>query len=87
MFRRMCASRSCFSSIGEGDPHTNVESLRNLPNLHCVGPRDYRQLPAYLNVLRHWPESVLKINNGPAADAPDIGDESLWAVLRCQFTK
>jgi glycosyltransferase involved in cell wall biosynthesis len=33
---------------GEGDPWTNVDPLRRIPNLHLLGPRDYASLPAYL---------------------------------------
>lgn len=34
--------------IGEGDPWTDVSSLRDLTNLHFLGPRPYSQLPGYL---------------------------------------
>ena len=34
--------------VGEGDPWTNIESLRGLPNLHLLGPKPYEALPAYL---------------------------------------
>jgi glycosyltransferase involved in cell wall biosynthesis len=34
--------------VGEGDPWTDVGSLADLPNLHFMGPRAYRDLPAYL---------------------------------------
>jgi glycosyltransferase involved in cell wall biosynthesis len=34
--------------VGEGDPWTNVEDLRGLPNVHLIGPRPYADLPAYL---------------------------------------
>ena len=34
--------------VGEGDPRTDVSALRDLPNLHFLGPRPYSQLPAYL---------------------------------------
>jgi glycosyltransferase involved in cell wall biosynthesis len=34
--------------VGEGDPWTDVEVLRGLPNLHLLGPRPYAELPAYL---------------------------------------
>jgi len=33
--------------VGEGQPQTSVEALR-LPNIHLLGPRDYRVLPDYL---------------------------------------
>ena len=33
--------------VGEGQPETSIQSLR-LPNVHLLGPRDYRELPAYL---------------------------------------
>lgn len=34
--------------IGTGDPGTNVDALRALPNVHLLGPRRYEQLPAVL---------------------------------------
>lgn len=34
--------------IGEGDPSTDVGSLHDVPNVHLLGPRDYRSLPSYL---------------------------------------
>ena len=34
--------------VGEGDPHTDVSALENLPNVHLLGARDYRELPGYL---------------------------------------
>ena len=34
--------------VGEGDPWTNVDLLRDLPNVHLLGPRPYAELPGYL---------------------------------------
>jgi len=34
--------------IGEGDPFTNVSMLKATPNIHLLGGRSYRTLPAYL---------------------------------------
>jgi glycosyltransferase involved in cell wall biosynthesis len=34
--------------VGEGDPWTNIEPLRGLPNIHLLGPKPYESLPAYL---------------------------------------
>jgi glycosyltransferase involved in cell wall biosynthesis len=34
--------------IGPGDPHTNVDALKRLPNVHLLGHRPYEQLPAVL---------------------------------------
>ena len=34
--------------VGEGDPWTNVDLLRDLPNVHLLGPRPYAELPAYM---------------------------------------
>ncbi len=34
--------------VGPGDPHTDVSALRELPNVHLLGPRAYAQLPAVL---------------------------------------
>lgn len=39
-------------AVGEGDPATDVAALRDLPNVHLLGPRPYAQLPAYLRGLR-----------------------------------
>jgi len=33
--------------IGEGQPNTSIEKLR-LPNIHLLGPKEYRVLPGYL---------------------------------------
>jgi glycosyltransferase involved in cell wall biosynthesis len=34
--------------VGPGDPRTDVSALRELPNIHLLGPRAYTQLPAVL---------------------------------------
>lgn len=34
--------------VGEGQPDTSMESLRSEPNIHFLGPKDYRDLPKYL---------------------------------------
>ncbi len=34
--------------VGVGDPNTDVQSLKDLPNVHLLGHRDYQQLPRYL---------------------------------------
>ena len=34
--------------VGEGDPWTDATRLHGLQNLHCLGPRPYADLPAYL---------------------------------------
>ncbi len=34
--------------VGPGDPRTDVSALRELPNVHLLGPRAYAQLPAAL---------------------------------------
>ena len=34
--------------VGEGDPTTNADALRGLPNVHLIGARAYADLPAYL---------------------------------------
>jgi glycosyltransferase involved in cell wall biosynthesis len=34
--------------VGPGDPRTDVSALRELPNVHLLGPRAYSQLPAVL---------------------------------------
>ena len=34
--------------VGPGDPHTNVDALRGLPNVHLLGHRPYEALPEVL---------------------------------------
>ena len=34
--------------VGEGDPWTDAGMLNRLPNIHLLGPRPYKSLPAYL---------------------------------------
>ena len=34
--------------VGEGDPWTNIEQLKNLKNIYLLGPRPYASLPCYL---------------------------------------
>ena len=34
--------------VGAGDPRTDVEPLRAVPNIHLLGRRDYTELPAVL---------------------------------------
>lgn len=34
--------------VGEGDPWTDVSLLKDLENIHFIGPRSYESLPAYL---------------------------------------
>lgn len=34
--------------VGEGDPDTDVSALRRCPNVHFLGARPYRELPAWL---------------------------------------
>jgi len=34
--------------VGEGDPWTNVDNLKNYKNIYFLGPRLYNELPAYL---------------------------------------
>jgi glycosyltransferase involved in cell wall biosynthesis len=34
--------------VGAGDPRTDVSALRDLPNVHLLGTRAYRELPAVL---------------------------------------
>ncbi len=34
--------------VGPGDPRTDVSALRELPNVHLLGPRAYSRLPAVL---------------------------------------
>jgi hypothetical protein len=34
--------------IGEGEPLTNIDLLKNLENIHFLGPKSYHELPIYL---------------------------------------
>ncbi len=34
--------------VAEGDPWTSIEALSNYPNIHLLGPREYKELPQYL---------------------------------------
>jgi glycosyltransferase involved in cell wall biosynthesis len=34
--------------VGQGDPHTNVDPLRNAPNVHLLGERSQEELPSVL---------------------------------------
>jgi glycosyltransferase involved in cell wall biosynthesis len=34
--------------VGAGDPHTDISALAREPNVHLLGMREYRQLPAVL---------------------------------------
>jgi glycosyltransferase involved in cell wall biosynthesis len=53
LLRRLAQSHPHWSvvligKIGEGEPQTNIDALRGLPNLHLLGPRAAAELPAYL---------------------------------------
>jgi len=53
LIREMVALRPQYQfvfigKIGEGDPWTDIQCLKNLPNLHFIGPKDYQEIPAYL---------------------------------------
>lgn len=53
LIRRVAESRPDWSvvligDVGEGDPWTDSSLLRGLPNMHLLGPRAYKDLPAYL---------------------------------------
>jgi glycosyltransferase involved in cell wall biosynthesis len=53
LLRRLATSHPEWSialigKIGEGDPWTNIDALRDLKNLHLLGPKPYETLPAYL---------------------------------------
>ncbi|URI09506.1 glycosyltransferase [Aquincola tertiaricarbonis] len=37
--------------VGEGDPSTNVSMLSEYENILLIGPRDYKDLPAYLKTF------------------------------------
>jgi len=38
--------------VGEGDPWTSLETLQEVPNIHFLGPRDYKLLPGYLKAFK-----------------------------------
>jgi glycosyltransferase involved in cell wall biosynthesis len=35
-------------AVGEGDPSTTLTALQSCSNIHCLGPRAYAELPAYM---------------------------------------
>ena len=35
-------------AVGEGDPETDIALLADLPNVYCLGPKAYPDLPAYM---------------------------------------
>ncbi|MCP6133502.1 glycosyltransferase family 1 protein, partial [Klebsiella pneumoniae] len=37
--------------IGEGDPSTDAKLLNDKVNIHIIGARPYKQLPAYLKAM------------------------------------
>lgn len=34
--------------VGEGDPWTNIDELKNIENIYFMGPKKYQELPGYL---------------------------------------
>lgn len=34
--------------VGEGQPETTIEDLQHRPNIHLLGPKDYKDLPQYI---------------------------------------
>ena len=53
LLRRLALLRPHWSivligAIGEGDPETDIGLLADLPNIYCLGPRAYSDLPAYM---------------------------------------
>lgn len=53
LLRRLALLRPHWSivmigAIGEGDPETDISLLADLPNIYCLGPRAYSDLPAYM---------------------------------------
>jgi len=49
-------ARSCphwsvvlIGAVGEGDPSTRLAALQSGSNIHCLGPRAYAELPAYMS--------------------------------------
>lgn len=53
LLRRLALLRPRWSivligAIGEGDPETDIGLLADLPNVHCLGPKAYSDLPAYM---------------------------------------
>ena len=35
--------------VGEGQPMSSIDDLREIPNIHLLGPKDYKDLPTYLH--------------------------------------
>jgi glycosyltransferase involved in cell wall biosynthesis len=53
LLRRLAEARPDWSvvligKVGEGDPGTDASLLAGPENIHLLGPRDYKDLPAYL---------------------------------------
>ena len=53
LLRRLATLRPQWSiiligAIGEGDPETDIGLLAGLPNVYCLGPKAYSELPAYM---------------------------------------
>jgi glycosyltransferase involved in cell wall biosynthesis len=53
MVARLAALRPDWSfafvgPVGQGDPHTNIDALRQAPNIHLLGPRPHERLPEIL---------------------------------------
>ncbi len=53
LIREVALARPAYSfvligQVGEGDPWTDISSLRGIANLHLLGPRPYAALPTYL---------------------------------------
>ncbi|WP_454718812.1 glycosyltransferase [Caulobacter segnis] len=49
--RRPNWSLVLIGEVGEGDPWTDISTISALPNVHLLGGRAYRDLPAYLKGL------------------------------------
>ena len=57
LLRKLAQARPDWSivligEVGEGDPWTDISRIRGISNLHLLGPRPYRLLPAYLKGFR-----------------------------------
>lgn len=49
-----------------GDIKTDVASLRKLPNIHFLGPKSHKQLPAY---VQHWDVAMLPFRHNRQIEA------------------
>lgn len=80
--------------VGEGDPWTDVSTLKKYSNIHFLGPKPYQSLPAYMkafdvgilpNMLNEYTKSMfpMKFYEYLAAGLPVVATE-LNALKNCK---